>query len=75
MDLLEIGWGDVHWIALAQDRDKCRALVNTVMTLLVPSNAANLSSDYIIGGLSSSSQFDRVSYTVLYPRRWYMYSS
>jgi hypothetical protein len=22
MDLLEIGWGGVDWIALAQDRDK-----------------------------------------------------
>jgi hypothetical protein len=36
MDLLEIGWGGVHWIGLAQDRDKWRALVNAVMNLLVP---------------------------------------
>jgi hypothetical protein len=28
MDLLEIGWGAVDWIGLAQDRDKWRALVN-----------------------------------------------
>jgi hypothetical protein len=28
MDLLEIGWGGVDWIGLAQDRDKWRALVN-----------------------------------------------
>jgi hypothetical protein len=28
MDLLEIGWGGVGWIALAQDRDKWRALMN-----------------------------------------------
>jgi hypothetical protein len=26
MDLLEIGWGGVDWIGLAQDRDKRRAL-------------------------------------------------
>jgi hypothetical protein len=26
MDLLEIGWGSVDWIGLAQDRDKWRAL-------------------------------------------------
>jgi hypothetical protein len=36
MDLLEIGWGSVDWIDLAQDRDKWRALVNAVMNLRVP---------------------------------------
>jgi hypothetical protein len=36
MDLLEIGWGGVDWIGLAQDRDKWRALVNAVMKLRVP---------------------------------------
>jgi hypothetical protein len=36
MDLREIGFGDVGWINLAQDRDRWRALVNTVMNLLVP---------------------------------------
>jgi hypothetical protein len=36
MDLLEIGWGGVDWIGLAQDRDKWRALVNMVMNLRVP---------------------------------------
>jgi hypothetical protein len=36
MDLLEIGWGGVDWIGLAQDRDKWRALVNAVMNLWVP---------------------------------------
>jgi hypothetical protein len=36
MDFLEIGWGDVNWIGLAQDRDKWRALVNAVMKLRVP---------------------------------------
>jgi hypothetical protein len=38
MDLWEIGWGSVDWILLAQDRDRWRALVNTVMNLhvLVP---------------------------------------
>jgi hypothetical protein len=36
MDLLETGWDDVDCIALAQDRDKWRALVNAVMNLRVP---------------------------------------
>jgi hypothetical protein len=36
MGLLEIGWGGVDWIGLAQDRKKCRALVNAVMNLRVP---------------------------------------
>jgi hypothetical protein len=36
MDLLEIGWGSVDWIGLAQDRDKWRALVNAVMNLQIP---------------------------------------
>jgi hypothetical protein len=36
MDLKEIGWQIVDWMHLAQDRDQWRALVNTVMNLLVP---------------------------------------
>jgi hypothetical protein len=36
MYLLEIGWGGLDWIGLAQDRDKWRALVNAVMKLRVP---------------------------------------
>jgi hypothetical protein len=35
MELREIGWGSVECIELAQDRDRWRALVNTVMNLLV----------------------------------------
>jgi hypothetical protein len=36
MDHREIGFGDVDWIHLARDRDRWRALVNTVMNLRVP---------------------------------------
>jgi hypothetical protein len=31
MDLKEIGWDDMDWIDLAQDREQWKALVNTVM--------------------------------------------
>jgi hypothetical protein len=36
MDLLEIGVNVVDWIGLAQDRNRWRALVNSVMNLRVP---------------------------------------
>jgi hypothetical protein len=36
MNLRQIAWDCVDWIELAQDRDQLRALVNTVMNLLVP---------------------------------------
>jgi hypothetical protein len=35
MDLVEVGWGD-DWIGLPQDRDRWRALVNSVLSLRVP---------------------------------------
>jgi hypothetical protein len=35
MDLREIEWGGMDWIDLAQDRNKWRAVVNTVMNLRV----------------------------------------
>jgi hypothetical protein len=36
MDHREIGWDCMDWIDLAQDRDRWRALVNTVTNLRVP---------------------------------------
>jgi hypothetical protein len=36
MDLVEVGWGDVDWIGLAQDRNRWRVLVNLVLNLQVP---------------------------------------
>jgi hypothetical protein len=36
MDLGEVGWGDVDWICLPQDRNRWRALANLVMNLQVP---------------------------------------
>ena len=36
MDLQEVGRGCGDWMGLAQDRDRWRALVSTVMNLRVP---------------------------------------
>jgi hypothetical protein len=51
MDLGEVGWGDVDWIFLAKDRNRWRALANSVLNLRVP-----LSSGLASSGLSSSAQ-------------------
>jgi len=36
MDLYEVGCRGMDWIDLAQDRNRCRALVNVAMNLRVP---------------------------------------
>jgi hypothetical protein len=36
MDFGEVGWGDLDWIGLAQDRNRRRAVVNSVLNLRVP---------------------------------------
>jgi hypothetical protein len=36
MDFVEVEWGDVDWIGLTLDRDRWRALVNSVLNLRVP---------------------------------------
>jgi hypothetical protein len=41
--LREIGWDDMDWIGLAQDRDQWSAIVNTVMNLRVPCTIGSFS--------------------------------
>jgi anaerobic selenocysteine-containing dehydrogenase len=36
MDAKEMGWEDLDWIDVVQDRDKWQAVVNKVMKLWVP---------------------------------------
>jgi hypothetical protein len=36
MDLREREWGGMDWIDLVQNRDQCRALLNTAMNLQIP---------------------------------------
>jgi hypothetical protein len=58
MDLREIG---MDWIDLAQDRDRWRALVNTVMNLPVPENSGKFLSTCTTGGFSRRAQLHEVS--------------
>jgi hypothetical protein len=55
--LAEVGWSDVDWIGLAQDRNMWRALVNSVY---------KLSNVLTTGGLSSSAQLHRVSISSIF---------
>jgi hypothetical protein len=53
MDLREIGWSDMDWIDLVQDRDRWRDLVNTV--------AGKFLSSCTTGDLSRRAQLHEVS--------------
>jgi hypothetical protein len=65
-DLVEVGWCDVDWIGLAQDRDRWRALVNSVLNLRIPKNAGKLSSGVTTRDLSSSAQLHVVIYIYIH---------
>jgi hypothetical protein len=41
INLGEVGWSDVDWIGLAQDRNRWRALVNSVLNLRVHEMVGN----------------------------------
>jgi hypothetical protein len=60
-DLGEVGWGDVDWIGLAKDRNRWKALVNSVLNLRVLLNAEKLSNGLASSGLSSNVQLHIVS--------------
>jgi hypothetical protein len=62
MDRKEIGWGYMDWIDLAQDGDRWRALMNTVMNLRVPQNVGKFLSSCTTGSFSRRAQLHVVSY-------------
>ena len=39
--LIKVGWGDMYWIIMVQDRDRWWALVNVITNLQVPLNVGN----------------------------------
>jgi hypothetical protein len=51
----------VDWIGLAKDRNRWRAVANSVLNLRIPGNAGKLSSGLTSSGLSSSAQIHIVS--------------
>jgi hypothetical protein len=51
----------MDWIDLTQDRDQLRAVVNTVMNLLVPKNAGKFLSGCTVGGFLRRAQFHEVN--------------
>jgi hypothetical protein len=53
MDLVEVGWGDVDRIGLAQDRDKWRALVNSVLKLRVQMSTGKTKRNNFLGSKSA----------------------
>jgi hypothetical protein len=61
MYLRKIGWVGMDWIDLAQDRDQCRAVTNTLMNLRVPKNLEKFLSSCVTGGFSRRAQLHKVS--------------
>jgi hypothetical protein len=59
-----MGWCGL--IGLAKDRNRWRALVNSILNLRVPWNAGKLSSGLTSSDLSSSAQLHIVSYVCIY---------
>jgi hypothetical protein len=51
----------MDWIDLLQDRDKWRALVNTIMHLGIPQNAGKFFSSCATGSFSRRAQLHEVS--------------
>jgi hypothetical protein len=63
IDVVEIDWSGVDWIGVLRDRNRCRALVNSVMNFRVY-KTIKLSSGYAIGSLSSSGHANTDSQSV-----------
>jgi hypothetical protein len=67
MDYSEIGWGDMDWIDLAQDRDQWRDLVSTARNLRVSEIFGNFFSSCTTGSFSRRAQLHEVSLVLCVP--------
>jgi hypothetical protein len=61
MVLREMGWGGMDWIYVAEDRDRWRALVTTVMNLRVALNAGKFLSCCATDGFPRRAKLHGVS--------------
>jgi hypothetical protein len=52
-----MGWGGMDWIVLAQDRDRRRALVNTVMNVRVSRNVGKFLSSCTVAASQEGLSF------------------
>jgi len=61
MDLTEIGWEDVDWMRLAQDRGQWWPVGNMEMNLRVPHKAGNFLTSWVTDSFSRKRFFHGVS--------------
>jgi hypothetical protein len=62
MDLRDVGWSDIYWINLAQDRDQWKALVNTVSNMRFARNVGKFCSSWATDGFSRRALLHGVGY-------------
>jgi hypothetical protein len=60
MDVREISWNGMDWTKLAQDRDRYRVLLNTVLNFWIPKNVGKFLSSCTTCGLSRRAQLHGV---------------
>jgi hypothetical protein len=61
MDSIDIGWGGMDWIDVAQDRGQWRPHVKTVMNFCVAGIAGKFLSRHTIGSFSRWAQLHEAS--------------
>jgi hypothetical protein len=61
MNLREVGWSDMNWIDLVQERVHWRSLVNTVMNTQVHHNVVKFLNSCTSGGFPVRAQLHEVN--------------